>query len=501
MSAQRPSLYVGRRGVVVGWHGPLGPAVAFFESFSRQRPLFARTLGRAGADLPATPVLWATSDALVVAWCEEDGVKVAALGWDGALGEPVLAAPGARTLAMGSGREGATLFAADSEGITVVELDGRGRPGAPVRAVSERRGGIILSASRIRNEGVLAYAHPGAEGWGLVAATDTGPVAVKHPEGGCESFHVASVGSRAACVFEGDGALRLGIFGPGGRVVERPHAVFGLDLPRLRTPQVTWMDEDWLVAAREPRTDTLRMLPLSPLLEPFTLPQCTRPFALAYHARHLYTLQIEPTPDGGELWLGRCQRDGGAAQQRHLALALDDRRPRRVGIEARSTLSRIGERVRHRGGYREAGYIAELSRDGSTLRIEDERGRLRLRVTPEAETIAMQLSSALGDDLTLPEAPTSLVRLARWVRLGFSAAARSAVESERRWAETLATALDATLRDVQRAGSTLVLELILRELPPPDPLYAWLGRVRDEQAARGHSHDGGGVRRSHSPRN
>src|SRR5688500_8395464 len=96
---ERPSLHVASDGgLVVGWHGALGPCVARFELWSRERPMFAKTLGAPGADLPSVPALWAPPGALFAFWCEEDGAHGAQI-IEGTIESSRLLVPGARDVA------------------------------------------------------------------------------------------------------------------------------------------------------------------------------------------------------------------------------------------------------------------------------------------------------------------------------------------------------------------------------------------------------------------
>jgi hypothetical protein len=462
--------------------------VARFDTWSRERPVFVRGLGHAGADLPAVPAVWVTRDGIVVAWCEEDGAWVRALDLAGAaVGRPALAVPGATAVAFAAGRARATLFAADADGVAALEVGPDGRPaGEPLRAVAERRAGAMLAATRIRDEAVLVYGHRGVEGWGVASVRGGEVTAVKHDSAPCEAVHAQGVGSRAAVVLElRGGRVRFGLLGPGARVIERPHPVFAPGVPPLAAPQVVWTDDDWTLLAHEPGTDRLRVQPSSERLAPFVLPRCAGPFAAGYWVQHLFALEVEPDASGAELRLWRCARDGSEPQQRVTPLALDDRHERRVRLEARQALGDLAYRVGGARGYRSRPTRPELSRDGGTLRLRDGEGRLRVRLEPAREArLSMRITSALGDEPSLPETPSSLVRLARWIRERLSAEARQRAEAERAWARELARALDASLRDVQRAGDTVVLHLALDAPPEAERLQRWLRRLREEQARR-----------------
>ncbi|HJL14051.1 MAG TPA: hypothetical protein RMH99_00275 [Sandaracinaceae bacterium LLY-WYZ-13_1] len=491
MSEGPPAGWLGTRGLAVAWHGPLGPAVARFESWSREAPSFVRALGHAGADRPATPALWARRDHLLVAWCEEDGAWIAPVGWDdGAVGEARLVLPGARTVAMvGDGERGA-LFGADAEGLVHVAVDGDGRPRSePARAVAERRAGVVLSATWLRDEALLIHVHRGAEGWGVVSVRGDAVTAVDHRTGGaCEAVDARAAGSRTGVVLErAGGGVRFALLGPEGKVIERPHAVFGPTAPPLVSPQVVWTDDDWTLLAREPCDDRLWVHPASHRREPFELPRCDGPFAAAYWVQHLFALELDPTPEGGEMRLWRCTRDGASPQQRITALRIEGAPTRRRRLEVRSTLGSLADRLGAAAGYRDRARRPRLSRDGGSLSLHDERGRLRVTVEPGAKDdgapgLALRVSSALGDDPRLPETPSSLVRLARWIRARLSPAVREREAADRAWADELAGALGATAGRVERAGATLLLELWLEALPEVERLARWLRRLRDEQA-------------------
>src|SRR5690606_40311967 len=99
MSA-RPSLHLSHRGLVIGWSSPIGPAVARFETWAREAPVFARTLGHPGLDRRVAPLVWPAAGHLVVIWCEEEGAFAATLAMDGLWAStPARILPGAHAVA------------------------------------------------------------------------------------------------------------------------------------------------------------------------------------------------------------------------------------------------------------------------------------------------------------------------------------------------------------------------------------------------------------------
>ncbi len=479
-SALRPSMRVGAEGLIVGWHGPLGPCVARFETWSRSDPNFACTLGNAGADLSATPALWPIADKLCVAFCEQEGAFVARLDAQGALlGPPELVAPNASAVAIAGGPERATLFCADDGGIVFVELDEAGAS-EPQRCLSERRAGAILSAARVGNEALLAFAHRGATGFGVVCARDGKHTMVRHPTRvACEDLDLRAAGTRAAVVLELGSRVHIAILGPGGKVIERPHEMARTE---LACPQVVWTEDSFTALARD--NLRLRVVPTHENGEEFLLPRCNGAFAAGFWAQHLFALEIEANDSGAELRLWRVARDASQPQQRVVPLSLSDAAPRRARLAARHVLHGLCDRIEHAHGYRTIGVRPTMNADGSMLSVLDTEGRLSLALAPRDGALSLRVVSALGDDPRLPDPPSSLVRLARWVKTRVSSTARAAESRERAWADKLAEALDASVLRLDSAGAVLVLELRLAALPAVDRLDQWVRRVRQEQTER-----------------
>lgn len=481
----RPALHLGARGLVFAWHGPLGPMIARYASWSRERPEWVRGLGHPGADLPGIPELAAAGGGIVAAWCEEDGAWTSYLDDDGGEDGPRLVLPGAARVAIAEGGGGAALFGADERGIAAVELDERGVPRAePRRLLSETRPPAALSAARARDESLCVAIHQGDAEWIAMTLGASGPSVVRHPHRRrIDDARVRAVGARAAVLLAGEGTVEMALLGAGGKVVERPHAVFPIGTARLAWPDAVWVDDHWVVLAREEAAGRLLAQPVGEKGAAFAFPRCEGPFAAAHRSQAFYALEVVPIADDAELRLFRCTVDGDEQQQRvdrvpnPAAPALRERRA------IRHALGGLAEQLRHARGYRDAALRPALGRAGATLELCDDLGRLGVSAHPEAEGgVALRVSSALGDAPPLPPAPSSLVRLAGWVRARFSPVARQTLEARLAWARALARALGAELARVDRAGSTVILELTLPAMPPAEALVAWLRRLRDEQA-------------------
>ncbi len=492
---RRPAFYLGPRGLIFAWCGPLGPTVARYGSSSRERPAFVATLGHPGAELPQTPELLVGADRVVPFWCEEDGAWAARYDLEGELlGEPRLVLPGARRVALAAGRSGAVLFGGDGRGLLSRRLDALGEPlEDPRRHAGETRPAPLLSAQRVRDESLCVAVYPGEPGWTTLAIGDGAPKLVRHHHvAPIDDVRVRSVGSRAVILLTARSQIEMGIVSGSGRVIERPHPVFARGSGALGSADAVWADDRWVVLAHALDADVVLAQPLAKragverwgkgLL--FSLPECAGAFSAMYHSQTYYALEVEPVGDGAELRLWRCSKVGDAQQRRVDLVAHPGAAATRRRRVVRSALAGLASRMGQARGYRDHAARPTLARDGTSLELLDERGRLSLSVLPDAESegLVLRVASALGDDPELEEAPSSLVRLAAWVRERLSSAASEAARRRLAWATELAAVLDARVRRVDRAGNTLVLELLLDALPSPEALQRWLGRLRDAQA-------------------
>jgi hypothetical protein len=487
-SPRRPTLAIGPRGLVATWVGSVGPTVARLEAWSREHPVFVRGLGHPGADLASVPAVWACSDGIVVAWCEEDGAWVARLAWeDGAVSEPRLAIEGAREVAIASGPNDAVLFGADATGVVALTIGPDGSAlAAPVRFEIEHRAGARIAAARVHDASLLVHVHPGVDAWTSVAFRRGRGVSVRHPlHAACTDAFVESAGGRAGVTLELEGGeARFGLLGADGKVIERPHAIFERGSAALGAPVAVWTENEWTVLAHERDAGQLRVQPTGGRNPAFTLPRCAGPFAASYYGKHIHALEAEPRGDLTELRLWRCARDGADPQQRILHLDCDDARPRRARRAVRRSLSLLSERISRARGYRDQRPSVTLAREGDSVVVVDDVGRTSLRVEADGEGLAVSVVSTVGEGGDAEETMSSLVRLASWVRQRFSSEARARAAAELAWATELASAIGAELESVDHAGPTLLLELRCVALPDPDELARWLRRVEEEQRAR-----------------
>lgn len=479
-------MHLGRDGLIVAWSSPIGPAVARFETWAREAPVFARTLGHPGLDRPVTPLVWRAAGHLVVIWCEEEGALAATVSMDGVrASKPVRIVPGARAIAIAPGEERATLFAADEAGIARVELDVQGTPlAAPRRCVAARRAGAVLAAARLRDEAVLVFVHRGEASLGVVATRGDDEVVVRHPLGApCDDVSLDAAGGRAGVALELGGTIAIAVLGVDGRLLERPRPVLERAGMTLGSPRMLWTEDRWTLLAHDRGADRLIARPLGERGaedDGFTLPRCQGAFAAAYWAQGVFALELTPQGEGGELRLWRCARDGAAPQQRVTDLVLEDASPRLARLAAREALSSLSSRM-IRSSYRDAPARLELARDGASLTVLDEEGRLTVGLSPEDAGVRLRVASALGDDPRLPEAPSSVVRLARWIKQRLSADARAEALRERAFGEERASELGGTVIRLERAGAVLVLELALAALPDAEVLEPWLRALRRAQ--------------------
>lgn len=472
----RPSFAIGGFGVVAAWHGPLGPAVVWFEKWSRKAPQLALGLGHAGADLPTPPAVRREGKRLVVAWCEEDGAWSCEVDLEsGEASEPVHRIEGARRVAFG----GEVLFAADHKGLLALRPD----EDAPLRVLAERRESVRLSGVRVRDEAVLAFVHPGDSAWGTVSVPARGePSAVKHDlRAPCFGVRARAVGSRAAVMLElAGGGARLALLGRGGKVIERPHEVFPKGVGGLSSPDVVWTDDRWTAVAHRPDHDDLLFEPVGGKGDRFSLPRCAGPFCAHFFHNRFYALEAEPRADAAELRMWRADPDGGRPQQRVIEVVLDNAEARRAARDVRALWRGLAHRLETSADYRTHRARPVLDPDGATLRVVDAAGRVTLSARPAEEGVSLRITSAKGEDDLAAETPSSLVRLARWIRRTWRAEARAEVEARETWARGLAEPLSATVREVEVAGNTLVLWLMLARLPDVDTFERWLRMLRAE---------------------
>ncbi len=480
----RPGLYLGSRGLAFTWHGPLGPMVARYDSWSRERPELVRGLGHPGADRPVTPALELTEAGMVVVWCEEDGAWSTCLADDGAEHGPRLVLPDAGAIALAGGRGELRLFGADDAGIASVVLDARGVAlGPPVRHVSEARPPAALTATSLRGERLCVAVHPGDHEWTAIVAAGAAASVVRHRGGRpLDDARAQAVAGRAAVLLAGGGLVEMALLGAGGKVIERPHGVFAVGTGPMAWPDAVWVDDHWVVLARDEQDGALVAQPIGKG-EGFRFPRCEGAFSSAHRSQAFYAVEVlAGAGDEAELRVFRCDKRGGEQQQRVDAVPNPDAPSLRARRVIRHGLAAVADQLCRARGYRDAAIRPALGREGATLELDDDRGRLSLTARPApAGGVALDVVSALGEDDALPPPPSSLVRLAAWVRARFSPAARQVLEARAAWARELAEALGAELERVERAGDVLGLELRLPSMPAAEPLERWLRRLRDAQ--------------------
>lgn len=481
----RPGLHLGSLGLVFTWHGPLGPMVARYGSWSRERPDLVRGLGHPGADLPVTPALEVTDAGIVVAWCEEDGAWASCLDEGGGEDGPRLVLPGASSIALAGGRDAPRLFGADAAGVRSVALDARGVPrGEPVAHVTEARPSPVLTATRLRDEALCVAVHPGEQEWTVISARGGEASVVRHRgDRPLEDARAQAVGGRAAVLLSGEGRIEIALLGPGGKVVERPHAVFPVGTGSGAWPDAVWVDDHWVVLARDVTAGALVVQPLGKKGDAFGFPRCDGPFAAAYRSQAFYALEVVAVDgDEAELRLFRCDKRGDGQQRRVDRIPNAQAASLRERRAIRQALGALADQLRRARGYRDAAIRPALGREGASLELADRDGRLSLTARPHPEGgVALRVVSALGEEAALEPPPSSLVRLAAWVRTRFSPAARQVIDARAAWARELAAALGAELAGIERAGSAIVLELRLDAMPSAEPLQRWLRRLRDAQ--------------------
>ncbi|MFK7988085.1 MAG: hypothetical protein AB8I08_18845 [Sandaracinaceae bacterium] len=465
----RPSLLLGGHGLLLGWHGPLGPLVAQYDRWSRATPDLARVLGRPDRDLPAPPVLGRAESETRVAWCEDDGAWLGTITGDT---PPRCVLPGATSVAMGGG----TLFAADEDGIVALDLT---RDAEPDRVVAERRAGVQMAACSLREESILIYSYDGDPSWGAVTRHRGTTTAVRHrTPRPIRDLGIAAAGTRAGVGLELEGgAVRFALLGPEGKVVERPHPVFDRSEGPLAHPQVVWIERRFWVLARRTQTGALVAIS-SDGSRGFTLPEVQGPFSAAYYRSHVHVLEVMHDADDAEMRLWRCDAMGRSPQQRRDLIVVPEALARRQCLEARGVLRGLSLQYGRTAGYRGTGQRASLDDETAELRLTEETGALTVALAAHEASWILRVSKAGAEEPSLADPPGSVLRLARWIRHRLSSEARQRYEQERAHAETLADMLDATLTRFELAGDGRWLELELPSLPAPDVLHRWLERVR-----------------------
>ncbi|MCC6874369.1 MAG: hypothetical protein IT378_08720 [Sandaracinaceae bacterium] len=477
MSERRPAIASSNAGLSVAWHTPLGAAVAHFEAWSRAAPAFVRHVGRVRAWRASDVAVAHTAAGLVVAWCEEDGVYACGIGFDGReLAAPALAAPEARTLALASRREDATLFCGDAEGIVRVPLDQRGAPRAALtRVLARGQGGAMLRAVMLGSQAGLLYAYPGDAAFGVVA----GSHAVHHPlPAPLRDLAAASVASRAgfALLLE-DGELRAGVVTARGKLAERPHTLGRV--PDAERVGMLWVDADWLLVVQEPRHERVELWPIGTRGRRSEMAAAAGPLAVAYDAHRVTVVQAEAGERQSRLLFSRCTSSGEERQRRVEEIAPTDALERLLTRDAGRLLGAVAE-VLARADYRSA--APRVDPDAGLLEARDGTGILRLEISARASEVCLRVRGALAPDEERPP-PRTMLRLAQWVRARLGRTDPWLGP----WSERQAAALGASLRAVDGAGDAYDMQLLLTELPGVGRLIEWLGALRREHAehARG----------------
>ena len=380
----RPAFHLGSRGMVIGWHGALGPVVARFESASREEPAFVRGLGHPGADLPVPPAILVRADAVVAFWCEEDGAWSCRVSYvTGEPSDPRLVLEGVERIALAEPGSRARLFGADPRGIVSVLVDAdSGAPlGDPIRHVTEERPPPSLDATAIRDEALLVACHPGDREWTVVTQKGAAGTNVRHRHRvPIDGVRARAAGGRAALLFETARGVEVAFVGGGGKVIERPHAAFETGASHLASPDAVFCDDHWVVLAHDPRGDELRMGPLGDKGSPLAVPGCGAPFAAIYRSQSYHALAVRPVGDGAELCLFRCDKRGAKQSKRVTPIAAGNAPALRRRREVRTALGALADRMSSHRGYRDRIAKPELARDGSALSLLDERGRLSLSI-------------------------------------------------------------------------------------------------------------------------
>ncbi len=217
---------------------------------------------------------------------------------------------------------------------------------------------------------------------------------------------------------------------------------------------VAALDERGAVQVRRAEGDEVR-----------TFREVCGPYRLALFRKQLRCVTVDA---GREALITRVLDLDGLEITHAIDIAPQDASHRARVLETRDLVGRVGSRLVG-GGYRgESRGVAHQSSLGGTLREGEQLLRWRIEVPAVGARILHVLVGA-GDDEETP--PSSLVRLARWMKRG-GRAAREAAALDRAWAEAIAT--DARVRSATRTLEGARVHLELDALPTPDVLLAWL---------------------------
>ena len=491
----RPAFYIGSRGLIFGWHGPLGPMLARYESASRELPAFAVGLGFPGTTLPVTPEISVGADHVLVAWCEEDGAWMARYGLDGEVRfGPKLMLPRARAIAIAAGRERGTLFGSDGSRFLWVGLDRQGDPLGGVQTLDgESRAAPRLSAVHVdsRNESLCVAVHRGSREWATLTVypgEDVEHTLVRHRAGlVLNDVQARAVRSRSAVLFCGADRVEVSLIGEKGKVIERPHPVYPRGIGALDSPDAVWADDRWMVLARSPERQEILARPFTKEEPTFSLAGCEGRFSAIYRSQTYYTLEVQTEGDTAWFCLGRCSKTGEQHSRRRSAVENLAGRSIRLRREVRGLFQSYASGMQRGSarGYRDGLARPEVTRDGTQIELVDAQGSLRITggPTPDGARVELSVRSGIGE-FDLAEVPSSLVRLAQWIRGRFSSASRREEQLRTAWATELAEALEAQLVEVTRAGDQVILALVLERLPTTERFHAWVKRLRDSQPLR-----------------
>lgn len=126
------------------------------------------------------------------------------------------------------------------------------------------------------------------------------------------------------------------------------------------------------------------------------------------------------------------------------------------------------------GSYREAACFADVHRSGTELDVHGAGETARMRLLPTRRGYRVEIVAERPAGPSPP--PSTLVRLARWIRE--RRGALDTAESDRAWASGVTEPDDIHDVRVDRAGTAISLEIELRRPPTASQLVRWLDATR-----------------------
>ena len=453
-------------GLLVAWAGRWGPAVALLDTPRALAPRWSTYLGSDRALACPTP-RW-VGGRPVVAWVDPVGAWVWTEGQDARC---VLR--GATAASVDGRGDRLWVAAAGAEGLVLsrrrlVDLEEEAR-----EVVHERADVRALALAELRTGPLVAYglADPLL---GVAAGTGEAIRDVRHAlERPVRDLDARAAGTRAVLALaDGSAALRAAVVDGEGRMRERAHVVLRGSGPFVE-PTAYWADDAFAVAGRDAGAGALRAVRLDG--RPHAgFEDVGAPAGWAYGQGSVLLATLRSRPgEGGvrdRLALRKQGVDGAGALAHEVVCTPADEAHRRRVVEARDCFERLRDLLAG-VGYRDARGAAGIDPRALEGRFRGAEREVAVRLEVR-EGEPCRLTLATGDGSGAPPA-SSLLRLARWVRLRLSPAARREEAAREAWARGL-VGEEVPLAAVRRDARGAHLELRPAEPPAARELLEWL---------------------------